>query len=112
MALFDFLTPFWGGKHVSATAAEIVHRCQDQVWNQVAVRVMSMGEAEAKGYTRARATPVIAPLVDEAIQNRPSLGEWARSQMMDEVARGLSYVVWYRVKRARKATEQPVRRAA
>lgn len=112
MAMFDFLTAFWGGKHVSAAASEIVHRCQDQLWNQVAARVMSMGEAEAKGYTRARATPVIAPLVDDALAQRPSLGPWAKDALMEEVARGLSYVVWYRVKRARKASEQTYRRAA
>lgn len=112
MAMFDFLSAFWGGKHVSSAAAEIVHRCQEQLWNDIASRVLTMGEAEAKGYTRARATPLITPLVDEAIRNRPALGQWARPALMDEVARGLSYAIWYRVKRARKASEPAYRRAA
>jgi hypothetical protein len=70
--------------HLGAMAERVACRSRLAVWQRVMHRIDTLGPAEARGYVRARATPVI-----EAETNRLIEQEGARvAQVRDRIVAG------------------------
>jgi hypothetical protein len=109
MALFDFWSALFNTRYVGVVAAEVAQTAHDSVWTLVSVRVHTLGEAEAKGYTRARAMPVVQELAAEAIRQSPHLGDWAQTDLVEQSLKLLADDIWERVDHLRQSQR---RRAA
>lgn len=103
MALFDFWSALFNARHVGVAAAEVAAAAHDRVWDQVGPRIHTLGEAEAKGYTRARAMPLVQELAAQAIGNSEHLGAWATNDLIEQALKHLAEDVWERVDHQRQS---------
>lgn len=111
MAILDFFSALWGVRHIPPAASDIVDEVFERTWCLVCERVLRMGEAEAKGYTRARASRLIAEQVDTAVSQHARLGRWAKKELLEHSLELLADQIWHRAEQVKKA-QQPMRRAA
>jgi hypothetical protein len=111
MAILDFLSALWGVRHVAPAASEVVDQVFERSWCLVCERVSRMGEAEAKGYTRARTGTLVAEQVVVVLARHPKLGKWARKELHDHSMELLADQIWHRTEQIR-SSRTSVRRAA
>jgi hypothetical protein len=111
MAILDFLSAFWRVRHIAPAASDIVDEVFERTWCLVCERVLRMGEAEGKGYTRARASRLVSEQVETALVGHARLGHWAKKELHEQALELLSDQIWHRAQQVRQA-QQSQRRAA
>ena len=98
-------------RDLEAASETVVHRVQHTVWELVSRQIVSMGQAEAYGYTWARARGI----VDQATtQLASSHSDWTAKDLdgVRELALGqLAGYVWHLAQQAKEARQRR-RRAA
>ena len=77
MFVLDWLASWINAKHIEVAAAEVALRCRDSVWERVREQVIGMGKAEALGYTRAHARPILALATKSVVDSHRRLNALA-----------------------------------
>lgn len=78
MVLLSMLAEFRQARRLAQLVRHIVWRSYAPIREAAEVRVPQMSPAEARGYIRAKATPVLRAEVEDVLKNESGLGEWAR----------------------------------
>lgn len=108
-ALLADVIPFLRSRRASQAAVLIYRRSTERVWTRVAHQIMQMSEAEALGYTRAHAQPIVEE-VSSAVFGEQSLGPRGRIEALQAAVGRIVETTWERAVEAKQAMER--RRAA
>ncbi|MEK6239463.1 MAG: hypothetical protein N2C14_32495 [Planctomycetales bacterium] len=111
----NLVSYLWSDKTVRVAAAEVVLRTRDEVWREVSSQIVGMGQAEAAGYTRVRANPVVQRETSDLIESNSHLSSWIHQRIFDAAVEEVIQHAWRlasRAKRIERRGQQRLRRAA
>lgn len=118
MLMLDRLTSLLPGKRILAFANLAAERAHDAIWIRVIRTALTMNEAEARGYIRARASAVIHRESSRILFDEPSLRPQEDSLLRKATEIAVASV-WTQIaalqreaKRETQRETQPRRRAA
>jgi hypothetical protein len=110
MRLLDQLEQLRRANRLAQLCRQIVGRSYAPVRESAEPGAARMSLAEARGYVRAKATPVLRAEIKSVLQSEPSLGAWAQEVLMEHASRHIVETVLKDVRRI--ATPPVVRRMA
>lgn len=106
VSLWNWIWPLPATSALEAAAGEVALRTTEALWSRVAAQITTMGEAEALGYTRAHALPLIERDLDEVLMEMriaPALRDHVEEMTVDR----LFDIAWQRACQQRgKQTRQ------
>lgn len=89
MTLFTFLARWWKAQPLAELARQVAQRSYALVRARVDHRAPAMSRAEARGYIRAQAMPVIRAEVDALLRRDPRIPGWARATLIAQASQRL-----------------------
>lgn len=110
MGLIGLLAGLWSAQAIAEVSRQIAQLSYATVRESVEGRTNGMSRAEARGYIRAKSTPVIRTEVETALARHSSLKESARQALVTQATERVVRAVHSDV--LRQPTRQVVRRAA
>jgi hypothetical protein len=110
MRLLDQLQQLRRANRLAQLCRQVVGRSYAPVREAAETSAAKMPLAEARGYIRAKATPVLRADIKIVLQSEPDLGAWAREVLLEHASRHIVESVLKDVRRV--ATPPVVRRRA
>jgi hypothetical protein len=107
MNLLARLISLWSTKSLAQVAGEIARRCYAPVRVSAEPGARRLSTAEARGYIRAKATPVIRVAVASHLRHQSRQGDWSRAILIEKVTEQVVLAVLADVVARR---EEPARR--
>jgi hypothetical protein len=111
MRLLEQIQQLRRANRLAQLCRQVVGRSYAPVREASEPNAASMPLAEARGYVRAKATPVLRAEIKSILQSETSLGAWAHDALMEHASRHIVEIV---LKDVRRIAAPPVvrRRAA